>query len=195
MTWNIKGTWHESCASEGHCSFYFGRDREEPCKQIVVYDIKEGEIDGVDVSGVMVVTVADLYSEKVADLMMKGGEGGIYISDKASEEQRKALESFFVNNVPGMSLLRKCLGVRYVDMEYSEEGDTCRLKMPQAEWEASLTRGGDGRTPQRIENSVFGRSFPVLNICNTRYWRYNDFGKNWDFKNRSGARAEFDMKG
>ena len=44
MTWNIKGTWHESCASEGHCSFYFGRDREEPCKQIVVYDIKEGEI-------------------------------------------------------------------------------------------------------------------------------------------------------
>jgi hypothetical protein len=80
-------------------------------------------------------------------------------------------------------------------MEFSEENGTCHIKMPNAEWEASLTIGGDGKTPQRIENSIFSMSFPVLNICNTHYWNYNDFGKNWDFKNRSGARAEFDLKG
>jgi hypothetical protein len=195
MAWNIKGVWHESCAAEGHCPFYFGRDRDEPCKQFVLYQIQEGEIDGVDVGGTLVVTVADLYSEKMADLMAKGGEGAFYISNKASEEQRKVLEPFFVNNIPRVGLIRDCLGVKYVDMEFSEENGTCHIRMPNAEWEAALTIGGDGKTPQRIENSIFSMSFPILNICNTHYWRYNDFGKNWDFKNRSGARAEFDLKG
>ena len=23
INWNMKGTWYEACASEGHCSFYF----------------------------------------------------------------------------------------------------------------------------------------------------------------------------
>jgi hypothetical protein len=195
MAWNIKGVWHESCASEGHCSFYFGRDREEPCKQFVLFQIEEGQIDGVDVGGTLVVTIADIYSNKAADLMAKGAEGAIYISDKATPEQRKVLEPFFVNNVPRVGLIRDCLGVKYVDINFSQEGGTCRVKMPQAEWEASLTVGGDGKNPQRIENSIFGMAFPVLNICNTHYWKYNDFGKNWDFVNRSGARADFDMKG
>ncbi len=195
MAWNIKGVWHESCASEGHCSFYFGRDREEPCKQWVLFQIEEGQIDGVDVGGTLVVTIADMYSNKAADLMAKGAEGAIYISDKATEEQRKVLEPFFVNNVPGMGMIRKCLGVKYVDINLSQEGSTCHVKMPQAEWEASLTVGGDGKNPQRIENSVFSRAFSVLNICNTHYWNYNDFGRKWDFINRSGARADFDLKG
>ena len=195
MAWSIKGVWHESCASEGHCSFYFGRDREEPCKQFVLFEIQEGQIDGVDVSGTLVVTIADIYSEKFVDLMAKGAEGAIYISDNTTEEQRKVLEPFFVNNVAGIGLIRKCLGVKYVNMELSKDGATRHLKMPQAEWEASLTVGGDRETPQRIENSVFSRAFPVVNICNTHFWKFSDFGRNWDFKNRSGARADFDLKG
>ena len=94
MAWNIKGVWHESCASEGHCSFYFGRDREEPCKQFVLFQIEEGQINNVDIGGMLVITVTDLFSRKAADVVAKGGEGGIYISDTATEEQRKALESF-----------------------------------------------------------------------------------------------------
>jgi len=35
----------------------------------------------------------------------------------------------------------------------------------------------------------------VVNICNTHFWNYNDFGKKWDFVNRSGARADFDLQG
>jgi hypothetical protein len=195
MAWNIKGVWHESCASEGHCSFYFGRDREEPCKQWVLFQIEEGRIDGVDIGGTLVVTIADIYSNKMSELISKGAEGAIYISDKTTDEQRKVLEPFFANNVMGNSLIRKCLGVKYVDMEYSEDGTTRHVKMPYGEWEASLTVGGDGVNPQRIENSIFSRSFPVVNICNTHFWNYHDFGRDWDFVNRSGARADFDLKG
>ena len=195
MAWKIKGVWYEACASEGYCSFMFGRDREEPCKQFAVFQIKEGKIDNVDVGGILAITVTDLFSEKAADVMAKGGEGGIYISDTATEDQRKVLQPFLVNNVPGASLVRKCLGVRFVNITLSQEDNTYHITMPYGELKGSLTVGGDGKNPQRLENSLFSMMMRDVKICNTHFWKYSDFGKNWEFVNRSGVMAEFDLQG
>jgi hypothetical protein len=59
----------------------------------------------------------------------------------------------------------------------------------------SYTPGLDGKNPQRLENSIFGLYISDLKICNTHFWNYNDFDRNWEFKNRSGVVATFDMKG
>jgi len=195
ISWNTKGNWYEGCASEGHCSFYFGRDREESCKSFQLFQFEEGKIGEVDVSGVLAINVVDLYSNKAADLMVKGGEGGVYISDKTTEEQRKYLEPYFVNNIPGSSLLRKVLGVKFVNIELSQEGNTFHVTMPHGEMKLSYTPGLDGKNPQRLENSPFGIFFSDIKICNTHFWKYNDFGREWDFKNRSGVIASFDGKG
>ncbi|HEA71033.1 hypothetical protein LCGC14_1390510 [marine sediment metagenome] len=101
IKWNMKGVWYETCASEGHCSYYFGRDRETPCKSFQLFQYEEGKIGEVDISGVLAINVVDLYSNKAADLLTKGGEGGVYISVKTTEEQRKYLEPFFVKNISG----------------------------------------------------------------------------------------------
>lgn len=195
MSWNMKGNWFEACASEGHCSFYFGRDREEPCRQFVLFQIKEGQINNVDIGGMLVITVTDLFSRKAADVIAKGGEGGIYISDTATEEQRKALEPFFVNNVMGFSLVRKPLGVSFVDINLTQDDNTYHITMPFGECKMSLTPGADGKNPQFIENSPFSFFFSNIKICNTHFWKYNDFERDWEFTNRSGALAEFDLKG
>jgi hypothetical protein len=190
IAWSIKGTWYESCAAEGHCSLYFGRDLQSPCKSFQLFQINEGNMDDVDLKGILVINVADLYSPKAADLMSKGGEGGIYISKKANEDQRKYLEVFFVNNIPGV-----LLGIRYVDINLIQKDKTYHITMPYGEAELSLTTGGDGKNPQRLENSLFSAFFNDIKICNTHFWKYNDFGKNWEFKNRSGAIAEFSLQG
>lgn len=195
MAWRMKGVWYESCAAQGQCAHYFGRDRDEPCKSFQVFQIKEGQIDNVDVGGIFVITPVDLFSAKFADLMMKGGEGGIYISDNATEEQRKVLEPFFANNVPGWMLLRKPLGVRFVNINLSQEDNTYHITMPYGELKLSLTVGADGKNPVGLENCLFGVFFPNLKICNTHFWKYNDFGKNWEFVNRSGVIADFDLQG
>jgi hypothetical protein len=195
MNWRIKGNWYESCASEGHCSFYFGRDREEPCRQFVLFQIVEGQIDNVDVGGIRVITVTDLFSRKAADVTTKGGVGGLYISDTATEEQRKVLEPFFINNVLGVSLLRKALGVKYVKIDLKQDNNSYHITMPYGECKISLTIGADGNTPQRIENSPLSMFFSHINICNTHFWKYSDFEREWEFVNRSGALAEFDLQG
>ena len=195
IAWNMKGVWFEACAAEGHCSFYFGRDRETPCKSFQVFQVNEGKIGDIDISGLLAINVIDLYSNKAADLMTKGGEGGLYISDKATEKQRSYIEPFFVNNVPGMLLLKKALGIKYVDISLNQEGKTYHIKMPNGEMKLSLAPGGDGKNPQKIENSLFSMFLSDIKICNTHFWKYNDFGKQWDFVNRSGAIAEFNLRG
>ena len=190
----MKGVWYEACASEGHCSFYFGRDREEPCKSFQLFKIEEGKIGDVDISGVLAINVVDIYSNKAAELLAKGGEGGLYISNSTTDEQRKYLEPFFSNNVPGGLLLRKVLGIRYVDINLNQEGKTYHITMPYGEMKLTLTTGGDGKNPQRIENSPLGVFLKDINICNTHFWRYNDFGKNWQFENRSGMIGSFDLQ-
>ncbi|NHJ25728.1 MAG: DUF1326 domain-containing protein [Candidatus Lokiarchaeota archaeon] len=107
ISWSTKGIWYEACAAEGLCSFYFGRNREAPCKSFQLFQINEGKIGDIDISGVMAINVVDLYSNKAADLLTKGGEGGIYISDKTSEKQRTYLESYFTNNIPVSIRLKK----------------------------------------------------------------------------------------
>jgi hypothetical protein len=195
MAWSMKGSWFETCAAEGHCSLWFGRDLEEPCTSFQVFKIDEGQINGIDIGGTLVMILADLFSPKFADLMAQGGEGGIYINDKADEEQRKELENFFANNISGTMLLRKPLGVRFVKIDMKQEGNTYHFKMPYGEIKTSLAIGGDGKNPQRIENSLFSMVFNNIRICNTHLWKYNDFGKEFEFVNRSGAVADFDMQG
>ena len=194
INWNIKGVWYEACAAEGHCSMYFGRDLEDPCKSFQLFQINEGKIHNVDISGVLAIQVIDLFSPKAADLLLKGGEGVIYISNTTSEEQRKYLEPFFIKNIPGMLLLRKSLGVKYVDINLNQENNTYHITMPYGEMKSSFTLGYDGG-PQRLENSLFNAFFTDIKICNTHFWNYNDFGKRWKFINRSGAIANFDLKG
>jgi len=69
VSWNTKGVWYEACASEGHCSLYFGRDLESPCKSFQVFQFEEGKIGDVDISGIFAINVIDLYSNKAADAM------------------------------------------------------------------------------------------------------------------------------
>ena len=195
ISWHTKGSWYEACASEGHCSFYFGRDREESCKSFQLFQIDEGKIGDVDISGVLAINVVDLYSNKAMDVMTKGGEGGVYISDKTTEEQRRYLETYFSKNIPGSILLRKVLGIKYVDINLEQEGNTYHVTMPHGEMKLSYTPGLDGKNPQRLENSIFGVFLSDIKICNTHFWKYNDFGRDWDFKNRSGVIASFDLKG
>jgi hypothetical protein len=195
ISWYAKGKWYEACASEGHCSFYFGRDRETPCKSFQLFQIDEGKIGEVDISGVLAINVVDLFSNKAADVLTKGGEGGLYINSQTSEEQRRYLEPFFTNNIPGSILLKKTLGIRYVDISLEQENNTFHIKMPYGEMKLSYTPGLDGINPQMLENSPYGIFLKNLRICNTHFWKYNDFDKNWEFKNRSGVIADFDMKG
>ena len=97
--WQVKGTYNEACAAEGHCPYYFGRDVEGGCRYFMVFRIKEGKVNDVDLSGLTVIYNGDILYPKYVDFMKKGSEGGVYVSDNATEEQRKVLDSLVSANM------------------------------------------------------------------------------------------------
>ena len=190
--WQVKGIYNEACAAEGHCPFYFGRDREGGCRYFMVFRIKEGKVNNVDLSGITVIYNGDIPYSKFEDFMKNGSEGGIYVSDNATEEQRKVLDTLVVTNM-GALFLRKNFGVKYVKIDIKEEDGTAHFKMPVGEMTQYLTKGLDG-TAIRIENVLF----PVLKnlkACHTPFWKYSDHGKNFDYKDRCGTWADFVFEG
>jgi len=190
--WQVKGTYNEACAAEGHCPYYFGRDKEGGCRYFMVFRIKEGKVNGVDLSGTSVVYIGDLPHAKFEEVITKGSEGGIYVNKNVSPEQRKVLDTLVVKSL-GAALMKKNFGVKYVDMDIEEKGDTLHVKMPFGEMTQQLTKGPDGH-PVRLENQTLPF---VSNVkaCHTPSWNYEDHGRHFDYKNRCGTWADFVMAG
>ena len=190
--WEVKGIYNEACASEGHCPYYFGRDREGGCRYFMVFRIQQGTVNGVDLSGIAVMYLGDLPHATFEEVMSKGSDGGIYVSENATAEQRNILDALVVKSIGGL-LMKKHFGVKYVKMEIEEEGENVHFKMPFGEMKQQLTKGSDG-TPVRLENQTLPFLINVR-AAHTPFWNYNDHGRHFDYKQRCGTWADFVIRG
>jgi hypothetical protein len=190
--WRIKGIYNESCASQGHCPYYFGRSRDGGCRYFMVFRIKEGNVNDVDMSSITAIYQGDLPHATFQEVLERGSNGGIYIGDNATPEQREVLETFAVNNLGGV-LMKKNFGIKYVTIDTKAKDDTVYFKMPFGEMKQELTRGSDG-TPVRLEN----QTLPFLRnvkAAHTPYWKYDDHDRHFDYRDRCGTWADFAMEG
>jgi len=135
----------------------------------------------------------DGIEPKHSDLAKGVKEGVAYISENATEEQRKILEPFIMEHLEGR-IWKKCLGIKYVKINISEENGTYHLTMPFGEMKMSLAIGGDRKNPIGIENPSLA-FLKKARFCNTHFWKYHDYGKNLEYYNTSGAIADFALQG
>jgi hypothetical protein len=103
MTWQISGTYFESCNCEAICpcrridGVPGGRSTHGLCAGVLSWLIDEGHVDEVDLAG-QPVALAMRYSDE---------EPGspwtwiLYLDDRANEEQRRALEGIFTGQLGG----------------------------------------------------------------------------------------------
>lgn len=189
--WTLKGTFYECCrALDGQCGLQFGREMPHPCGCLATYQIKEGRIQNVDMKGIAILFHMDGIGPKPSDIV---DEGAVYISDNATEEQREILKPFVMDKMEGR-MWEKTLGIKFVKIDISEKGGTYSITMPFGEQHLTLTVGGDGKNPIRMENSGLPFLFDVK-ICNTRLWKYHDYGKDLEYRNTSGQIADFALQG
>jgi hypothetical protein len=188
--WEIRGVYHETCASEGHCPYYFGRDKEGGCRFFMVFRIMEGEVNDVDLSGMTAIYVGDLPYSTYAEVVEKGSEGAIYIGDNATPGQRAILDSLAVEALGGV-LMKRVLGIHHVRIDIDEGDGAIRFGMPSGEMKMELTRGPDGH-PVRLEN----QTLPFLSNVKTAhapFWSWADHDRHFEYRNRCGTWADFTM--
>jgi hypothetical protein len=126
MAWSLKGNYVETCSCELMCpcnlSFDHGATYDF-CRVTLAFDIHEGEADGTDIGGLRVVLVAD-----TPKVMTDGNwRLGVFLDERASEEQGDKLVQIFSGQVGGpmaglAPLVGEILGVQRAAIELQDDG-------------------------------------------------------------------------
>lgn len=126
MSWNVEGTYFETCNCEAVCpctaSLALGAHNDR-CRVILVFHVTEGAVEGTNVNGLTVAVVID--SPKV----MSEGDWrlGLLVDAAASDEQAGKLAAVFGGELGGPMegigpLVSERLGVERMPIEVREEG-------------------------------------------------------------------------
>lgn len=126
MAWSIKGPYFETCSCDVMCpctaSLSLGATKDR-CRVVLVFHVADGNVDGTDVSGLTVAAIAD-----TPKVMSEGNwRLGVFIDDKASEEQAQKLGGVFSGAMGGPMaglgpLVSENLGVERAPIEVRNEG-------------------------------------------------------------------------
>jgi hypothetical protein len=126
MSWNLDGSYFETCSCELICpctaSLSNGATYDR-CNVVLVFNVKNGEVDGTDVSGLTVAAVAD-----TPKVMTDGNwRLGVVIDEAASDEQAEKLGGVFSGALGGPMealgpMIGENLGVERAPIEVTEDG-------------------------------------------------------------------------
>src|SRR5438270_3324864 len=136
MSWKIAGSYFETCSCDVVCpctaSLALGATNDY-CRVVLVFNVKDGEVEGVDVSGLTVAAVAD-----TPKVMSEGNwRLGVFIDSAASDEQAEKLGGVFSGALGGPMealgpLVGENLGVERAPIEVHEEGLRHSVKIGDA---------------------------------------------------------------
>ena len=136
MSWSIEGTYFETCSCELMCpcnlSFDHGATYDY-CRVTLVFDIREGEIEGTEVGGRTLAVIAD-----TPKVMTEGNwRLGMFVDEGASDEQMEKLTAVFGGQLGGpmaalAPLIGEVLGVERAPIEVVEEGLTHSVRIGDA---------------------------------------------------------------
>ena len=110
MSWNLKGSYVETCSCELMCpcnlSFDHGATYDF-CRVTLVFNIREGEVEGTDIGGLKVAAIAD-----TPKVMTEGNwRLGVFIDEQATDEQFDKLVQVFSGQLGGpMAALAPLVG-------------------------------------------------------------------------------------
>ena len=126
MSWNLKGSYVETCSCELMCpcnlSFDHGATYDF-CRATLVFHIRQGEVEGTDIGGRKVAAIID-----TPKVMTDGNwRLGLFVDEEASDEQTEKLVQVFSGQLGGpmaglAPLVGEVLGVERVPIEVVDDG-------------------------------------------------------------------------
>ena len=188
MSWSIEGTYFETCSCELMCPCNFSFDHGatyDYCRVTLVFSIRDGAIEGTDVSGRTLALIAD-----TPKVMTEGNwRVGIFVDDGTTEEQMEKLTGVFGGQMGGpmaglAPLIGEVLGVERAPIEVVEEGLNHSVRIGNVidfEVEDIVPFGIETGQPVKFD----GMFHPVgsdLTMAEAKRTRINAFGISYDGK-------------
>ena len=137
MAWRLEGAYTENCNCEVVCpcvaSAFAAPATYDRCTAMFAWHIESGEVDGTDVSDLSVVLVLDTPRQ-----MSEGNwRVGMFMDDRASEEQAEKLGGIFSGQMGGplanlVPLISENLGMEVASIEHIDDGLRHRVRVGDA---------------------------------------------------------------
>jgi hypothetical protein len=188
MSWNLRGSYVETCSCELMCpcnlSFDHGATYDF-CRVTLVFNIREGDVEGVDIGGRKVAIIAD-----TPKVMTEGNwRLGVFVDDEASDEQFQKLTQVFGGQLGGpmgalTPLVGEILGAEKARFEVEDDGLRHRVRVGDViefEIEDIVPFGVETGRPIRFD----GMFHPVgsnLTMAEAKHSRINAFGIQYEGK-------------
>jgi len=196
MSWKLEGSYFETCSCNVVCpctaSFALGATHDR-CRVTLVFNVKSGEVEGTDVSGLTVAAVAD--TPKV----MSDGNWrlGVFIDAAASDEQADKLGAVFSGALGGPMqalgpLVGENLGAERAPIEVREEGHKHSVRIGDAvdfEIEDVVPFGSGSDEPVRL-TGVFHPAGSELTVARATRSKVDAFGISYE-GNAAFSRSQF----
>jgi len=196
VSWKIEGSYFETCSCDLVCpctaSLALGATNDY-CRAMLVFNVKDGDVEGTDVSGLTVAAIAD-----TPKVMSEGNwKLGVFIDDKASDEQAEKLGAVFGGQLGGPMealgpLVGENLGVERAPIEVREDGLTHSVKIGDAidfEVEDVVPFGSESGEPA-VLTRIFHPAGSELTVAHATRSSIDAFGVSFEGKS-AFSRANF----
>jgi hypothetical protein len=196
MAWRLEGSYFETCSCDVVCpctaSLALGATKDR-CKVTLVFNVKQGEVEGTDVSGLTVAAVAD-----TPKVMTDGNwRVGVFIDAAASDAQAEKLGAVFSGALGGPMaglgpLIGENLGVQRAPIEVSEDGLRHSIRIGDAvdfEIEDVVSFGNEGGAPARLVG-IFHPAGSELTIARATRSNIDAFGVQYE-GNAAFSKSDF----
>jgi hypothetical protein len=188
MAWNLTGSYVETCSCELMCPCNLSLDHGATydfCRVTLAFNIRDGQVDGTDISGRGVVVIAD-----TPKVMTEGNwRLGVFIDDQASDEQFDKLVQVFGGQLGGpmgalAPLVGEMLGVERAAIAFADDGLLHSVRVGDVidlEIQDIVPFGVETGEPVRFQ----GMFHPVgsdLTMAEAKHTRINAFGITYEGK-------------
>jgi hypothetical protein len=188
MAWQLDGSYFETCSCDVMCpctaSLALGATKDR-CNATLVFHVKSGDVEGVDVSALTVAAIID--TPKV----MSDGNWrlGVVIDEAASAEQADKLGAVFSGALGGPMaavepLVGENLGVERLPIEVNEDGLKHSVRIGDAidfEVEDVVPVGVETGEPAKL-TGIFHPAGSELTVAHATRSKINAFGIQYEGK-------------
>jgi hypothetical protein len=196
VSWSLEGSYFESCSCSVVCpctaSLSLGATNDR-CKVVLVFHVKNGDVEGVDVGGLTVVAAAD-----TPKIMSDGNwRLGVFIDAAASDEQAEKLGAVFSGALGGPMqalgpLIGENLGAQRAPITVEENGLNHSVRVGDAvdlEIEDVVPFGVESGEPAKL-TGIFHPAGSELTVAHATRSSIDAFGIQYDAKS-AFSRSEF----
>jgi hypothetical protein len=196
MAWKLEGTYLENCSCDTICpctwSAFTARATHDRCLAMLAFHIDQGEIEGIDVSGLNFALVAD-----TPPVMSDGGwKLGVVVDSAATDHQAGALGRVLGGELGGPPamlgpLIGEMAGIEMASAEWHESDGTFAVRFGDLiDVEVKAYTSADLSQPVQLVN-VSHPANTTLTVSPATKSKIDVFGIRFDGTGTSGFNAPY----